>query len=103
MSHSGLLKRAANTASASIVTGAMGRLGALIDKVTAAPKPSDRDVVIIFILGSVSLGEFSSFKANRVCAIERAQTQRGAKSAQIILGALRLDRSGDAALAALTA
>ena len=56
----GLLKHAAATATASIVTGAMGRLGNLINKVTAAPKPSDRDVVVVFLLGALSSGEFAA-------------------------------------------
>ena len=61
----GLLKHAAATATASIVTGAMGRLGNLINKVTAAPKPSDRDVVVVFVLGALSSGEFAAALAAR--------------------------------------
>ena len=76
----GLFKRAAATASASIVTGAMGRLGALIDKVTAAPKPSDRECVVVFVLGACSPGELSAFLAERrpgaAAALNRRDAQR---------------------------
>jgi len=66
----GLLKSAAaasaSAASASIVGGGgsvMGRLGSLINKVAAAPKPSDRDVTVVFLVGELSLIELTAVRA----------------------------------------
>ena len=66
----GLLKSAAGSAasaaSASIVGGGgsvMGRLGSLIHKVAAAPKPSDRDVTVVFLVGELSLTELTAVRA----------------------------------------
>jgi hypothetical protein len=41
----------------------MGRLGSLIHKVAAAPKPSDRDVTVVFLIGELSLTELTAVRA----------------------------------------
>ena len=83
----GLLKHAAASAGASIVTGAMGRLGNLINKVAAAPKPSDHDVVLVFVLGSMSFGELSAALAERAPSAASALRRRDAKR-EFIFGAV---------------
>ena len=79
----GLLKNAAG-ASASIVSGAMGRLGSLITKVASAPKPSDHDIVVVFIVGAMTRGEFAVARAEAAPGVERAL---GARARTFIIGA----------------
>lgn len=79
----GLLKNAAG-ASASIVSGAMGRLGSLITKVASAPKPSDHDIVVVFIVGAMTRGEFAVARAEAAPGVERAL---GARARAFIIGA----------------
>ena len=82
-----LLKHAAG-AGASIVSGAMGRLGSLIHKVATAPKPSDHDVIVVFLVGSATLGELALARAETAPALDRAF---GRRSREFLVGAAALD------------